>query len=86
MDKEVSYSEMRKNLKHYLDQVCDTHEPLTIQRRRGQPVIVISQEDYDSLEETAYLSRSPRNLQRLLKAKSRHDGVSLEDIQRDLSL
>ena len=42
---------------------------------------IISEEDYRSLEETVYLSRSPKNLKRILEAKSRNSGIVLEDIK-----
>jgi len=48
--------------------VYDDHAPLIITRKNQQHVVMISLEDYQALEETAYLLRSPRNAQRLLKS------------------
>ena len=39
-----------------------------ITRRRDQAVVMMSLEDYEALEETAYLLRSPRNATRLREA------------------
>ena len=84
MNKETSYSELRASLKSHLDDVCDDHTPLLVKRRNGENVVMISEEDYTSLEETAYLSSSPTNLHRLLSAKDRKNGFDLEDIKREL--
>jgi antitoxin YefM len=71
MQRAVSYSELRKKLKAVCDQVCDEHEPLLIKRRRGGDVVLMAKEDYESLEETAYLLSSPENARRLLEALRR---------------
>jgi antitoxin YefM len=67
----VSYSELRRKLKTACDQVCDRHEPLLIKRRSGGDVVLVAKEDYDSLEETAYLLSSPENARRLFEALRR---------------
>jgi antitoxin YefM len=86
MRHEISYSEMRKGLKGFLDQVCVDHTPLLITRRKGNNVILLSEDDYRSLEETAYLSRSPRNLERLIEALNRNEGKSLDEVRHDLGV
>lgn len=64
----VSYSNFRKRLAQYLDKVNDDHKPVLITRQNGKPVIVMSLEDYQSYEETAYLMASPKNAERLSQA------------------
>jgi antitoxin YefM len=71
MQRAVSYSELRKKLKTGCDQVCDQREPLLIKRRRGGDVVLMAKEDYESLEETAYLLSSPENARRLFDALRR---------------
>lgn len=71
MQRSVSYSELRKKLKAVCDQVCDEHEAMLIKRRSGGDVVLVAKEDYDSLEETAYLLSSPENARRLLEALRR---------------
>jgi antitoxin YefM len=68
MARSTTYSALRSNLKRALDSVCEDHEPLRVERKNGEPVIVVSEVDYASLEETAYLLRSPENARRLLRA------------------
>ncbi len=48
-----------------MGRVCDDHDPVIITRKRDQAVVMVSLEDYESLQETAYLLRSPANARRL---------------------
>ncbi len=67
----ISFSRLRANLKSACDSVCAGHEPVVVERRNGGDVVLIAREDYDSLNETAYLLRSPANARRLLEAVKR---------------
>ncbi len=48
--------------------VCDDYAPVIITRKTAQPVVMMSLENYEALEETAYLLRSPENARRLLNS------------------
>lgn len=56
----ISASEARKRLFPLIEQVNDDHTPVEIVHRAGNAMLV-SKEDWDALEETAYLLRSPAN-------------------------
>lgn len=62
----LTYSQARSDLAKTMDKVCDDHTPVIITLKNQRSVVMISLEDYESLEETAYLLRSPRNARRLL--------------------
>ena len=64
----ISYSAARANLATTMDRVCEDHEPLIITRNGQQSVVMLSLEDFTSLEETSYLLRSPTNAKRLMVA------------------
>lgn len=64
----ISYTSARGNLAKTMEQVCQDHAPVAITRKGEGAVVMISMEDYQSLEETAYLLRSPKNAQRLISA------------------
>lgn len=64
----ITYTAARANLASTMDRVCDDHEALIITRNGQQSVVMLSLDDYKSLEETAYLLRSPANAKRLLSA------------------
>jgi len=64
----VTYSEARSQLAKTMEKVCDDHAPLIITRKNARSVVMISLDDYEALEETAYLLRSPKNVRRLLES------------------
>lgn len=64
----ISYSSIRANLATTMDKVCEDHAPLIITRSGQKSVVMLSLEDFKSLEETAYLLRSPENAKRLLSS------------------
>ena len=64
----VTYTDARKNLAKTMEKVCDDHVPVVITRQKAEPVVLLSLEDYHSLEETAYLLRSSKNAARLAQA------------------
>ncbi|MEY2855811.1 MAG: hypothetical protein RLZZ74_120 [Cyanobacteriota bacterium] len=61
----VNYTEARKNLKTILDRVADDENCTIIFRRDAEDAVIMSKSHYDSLMETLYLLRSPKNAQRL---------------------
>jgi antitoxin YefM len=64
----ISYTTARSNLAKTMEQVCNDHAPIAITRKGEGTVVMISLEDYQALEETAYLLRSPKNARRLIEA------------------
>ena len=64
----ISYTAARENLAAMMDKVCEDHAPVIITRKRDQSVIMLSLEDFEALEETSYLLRSPANAKRLLES------------------
>ena len=61
----ISYTSARKHLAQTMKKVCDNHDPVIITRRSKEAVVMLSLEDYEALNETAYLLRNPRNAKRL---------------------
>ena len=64
----ISYTSARSNLAKTMEKVCNDHAPVAITRKGEGAVVMMSMEDYQALEETAYLLRSPKNMRRLLTA------------------
>ncbi|WMJ08660.1 type II toxin-antitoxin system Phd/YefM family antitoxin [Nitrosomonas sp. sh817] len=62
----ITDTEAHGNLAEIMERVCNDHLPVIITRKRQAPVVLISLEDYQALEETLYLLRSPANARRLL--------------------
>ena len=59
--KTLSSTELRANLSSVMDQVNDDHEPVIVHRAKGKPVVMVSLEDWASMDETTYLLASPAN-------------------------
>jgi len=62
----IPYSTLRSDLAKQMDRVCEDHTPIIVTRKASSSVVMISLEDYEALEETSYLLRSPKNARRLL--------------------
>ena len=66
--KAITYTAAREGLASTMDQVCRDRAPVVITRNRDQAVVLMSLDDYQEMEETAHLLRSPANARRLLAA------------------
>ena len=64
----IPYTRLRSSLAREMDRVCEDHDPIIVTRKASASVVMISLEDYESLEETSYLLRSPKNARRLLES------------------
>ena len=64
----ISYTAARANLAKTMEKVCNDHDTVIITREEDPPVVMLSLEDYQSMEETAYLLRSPANARHLLES------------------
>ncbi len=53
--KVINYTELRLNLKHWLNSVIDDVEEVIIKRKDQKDLVLISLEEYNSLVETNYL-------------------------------
>ena len=66
--KALTYTALRSNLAKTMKDVCDDHDPVIITRKQNDAVVMMSLEDYEALNETAYLLHSPKNTKRLLES------------------
>jgi antitoxin YefM len=64
----VSYSDLRQNLKTYMDKVYGDHDPLIITRKNNENLVLISIDEYNSLMETNYLLNNEANAEHLKKS------------------
>ena len=62
-----TYSETRANFKAAIESVADRHEPLLITSKSAD-VVMMSREDFDSMQETMYLLSSRNNARRLMES------------------
>jgi antitoxin YefM len=64
----ISYTHARNNLAATMDKTIADHAPVIITRQNGEAVVMMSLEDFQAWEETAYLLNSPANARKLMKS------------------
>jgi len=81
----VSYSDLRQNLKTYMDKVYYDHDPLIITRKNNENLILLSINEYNSLLETNYLLSNEANSDHLKKSieQYRAKKVSSHELLQD---
>ncbi len=64
----ITYTTARENLAKTIEKVVSDRDPVIITKKKDISVVMMSLDDYESLQETAYLLRSPKNASRLLES------------------
>lgn len=81
----LTYSYTRQHFADIMDKVNDDRAPVLVTRQKGKPVIMMSLDDFNALEETAYLLRNPENAKRLIASveQLRGHGGTVRDLIDD---
>ncbi|HEV2353817.1 MAG TPA: type II toxin-antitoxin system prevent-host-death family antitoxin [Puia sp.] len=61
----VNFTEFRKNLAGNLNLVNDSGDMVVVSRSKGKNVVVMSLEDFNSIQETIHVVSTPANQKRL---------------------
>ena len=77
----VNYTQLRQNLKETLDRVTNDVDATVVVRRDGDDAIIMSKSHYDSMMETLYLMRSPKNAERLMESVAAVERGEFEEHQ-----
>lgn len=64
----ISYTSARQQLSKTMEGVCQNHDPVIITRSNTESVVMISLEDFNQMQETTYLLKSPANAARIAHA------------------
>ncbi len=64
--KAISYSRLRANLAEVMDRVVSDHDAVIVTRKSEPGVVIMSLDDYEAMQETTYLMRSPANAKALM--------------------
>lgn len=87
----TDYSDLRANLKGYIDSVIDDCDTVVIHRGKDTGVVMISLDEYNSLKETEYLMSSSATMDAIRKGEediksgryvSQGEGEKIEDFLR----
>lgn len=64
----ISFTEAREKLASVMDQACDDRAPVIITRQKKPSMVLLSLAEFEAMEETLHLLRSPRNAERLMRS------------------
>lgn len=79
----TSYTSLRKGLSNFMDKIARDREVLHISRKGHDSMVMLSEEDYNSMQETLYLLSSPNNAARL--NESTEQAKNKEFVEVDLN-
>ena len=68
----ITYTDLRQNLKTFMDRVIQDHDPIIITRKNNENVVLMSVTEYNSLTETNYLLSNEANAEHLKKSIAQH--------------
>ena len=71
--KTTNFTELRRNLRAYLDSVINDSETVIVSRDGGDAVVMISIEEYNAIKETEYLMQSPATMAAIRKGMNDAD-------------
>ena len=69
---ELSVNKFRSNLKSFVDQAIDHHEPLKVTRRAGRDFVVVSAEDWEREQETLYILQNSSLMRQISDSNITH--------------
>ena len=66
----VNYTNLRDNMKHYMDQVTDDYETMIVTRKNNKNVVIRTEETYHNLRENVYVMGNKANYDWLMESKA----------------
>lgn len=66
----VNYTNLRDNMKSYMDKVTDDYETMIVTRKNNKNVVMMSEEAYNNLMENIYVMGNKENYDWLMESKS----------------
>lgn len=70
----ITCKEARASLKDVMDRVIDDRVEIAVARKKRGAVVIMSLAEYNAIQETLYLQKSPENAKRLRGAIAQLDG------------
>lgn len=69
----IAFSQLRKKLGEIIERVHDNDEAIVVTRADGKNVVIITESEWESRNDTAHLLNSPENAKRLISARNQVD-------------
>ncbi|RXJ78648.1 prevent-host-death family protein [Arcobacter sp. F155] len=80
MTRVMSVSQVRADIYNVMDETAQSHEPILITGKRNN-VVMLSQEDWNAIEETLYLNSIPKMASSIQESMNASDEEFSEDIE-----
>lgn len=69
----VNYTNLRENMKSYMDDVTDNYETVIVTRKDNKNVVMMSEEGYNNLMENLHIMEDKANYEWLMESKKQLD-------------
>lgn len=66
----VNYTNLRENMKSYMDKVTDDYETMIVTRKDNKNVVMLSEESYNNLMENIHVMGNKSNYDWLMESKA----------------
>ena len=66
----VNYTNLRENMKMYMDKVTDDYETMIVTRKDNKNVVMLSEESYNNLMENIHVMGNKENYDWLMESKA----------------
>ncbi len=78
----VNYTNLRDNMKTYMDKVTDDYETMIVTRKNNKNIVMLSEESYNNLIENAYIMGNKANYDWIMESKEQLEkgNVSVQDL------
>jgi len=79
----ISYTSLRKNLSSVLEEVEKDHVTYHVTRKNHKNMVILAEEDYNSIKETLYLLSSQANAEALNESIIQAQNKNFVDVNLD---
>ena len=76
----MSVSQVRADIYNVMDETAQSHEPILITGKRNN-VVMLSQEDWNAIEETLYLNNIPNMVSSIQESMNAPDSEFSETVE-----
>lgn len=78
----VNYTNLRDNMKSYMDRVTEDYETVVVTRKDNKNVVMLSQESYNNLMENIHVMGNKSNFDWLMESKAQleNGNISVHDL------
>ncbi len=66
----VNYTNLRENMKAYMDKVTDDYETMIVTRKDNRNIVMLSEEAYNNLIENVHVMGNKANFDWLMESKA----------------